>query len=171
MKKIKLLCLFLALIALLPSCAKKERDICSLLLELCDIFSEEYGPSVLYSDAEHQGFTKSDGVTLGRLYTGLFEPPNCYSRIKSFAVRLPMDDSGFEIHIIKCVNRSDTEEISALLMRRIDSITSSEIMDYAPESYERYFIGAEVFTRGDTVFLLATPDNAKVKKEIKKLRF
>ncbi len=154
---------------ILPSCAKKEQDICSILTRLCDIFPEEYGFSALYSDTEQEGFILADGDDLGRLYTGLFQPPSCYSRIEGFAIRLPMDDSGFEIHIIKCVNRSDTEEISALLMRRIDKITSSEIMDYAPESYEKYFIGAEIYIRGDMVFLLATPDNAKVKREIKTL--
>ncbi len=167
MKRLKFVCLILALVMLLPSCAKKGPDICSLLLRLCDMFSDEYGPSVLYSSMEHDGFTVAGGDSIGRLYTGLFESPSCYSRIEGFAIRLPLDDSGFEIHIIKCVNRSDTEEISSLLMRRIDSITSSEIMEYAPEGYERYFIGAEIFVRGDTVFLLATPDNASVKREIK----
>ncbi len=166
-KKMKIICLILALTAFLPSCSKNAPDICLLLTELCEDFSDECGPSVLYCSTEREGFITADGDDIGRLYTGRFESPNCYSRIKDFAIRLPLDDSGFEIHIIKCVNRSDTNEIAALLMRRIDSITSSEIMDYAPESYERYFISAEIFIQGDTVFLLATPDNANVKRKIK----
>ena len=64
---------------------------------------------------------------------------------------------------------SDTEEVSALLQKRIDRICNSEILEYAPESFEKYFRGAEIFVYKRAVFLLATPDNRAVKKEIKRV--
>ncbi len=160
--------IFLTSVFLLFGCAPSETDICEVLSELSSLFPEEQ-KCVFYTSAERDSFKLADSKALGRLYMGKFETPGCYPRIKDFAIRLPLDDSGFEIHIIKCVNRSDREEIADMLMRRIDSVRSSEILDYAPENYEKYFIGAEVYTRGDLVFLLATPDNAEVIRKIKKL--
>jgi hypothetical protein len=169
MKK-RLFCIFICTVFLLSlfSCQKSPENIYSLLENLCEGFSEEYGKALLFSDKETGGFTQTDGKTLGRLYSGKWEAPACFSQVTGYAIRLPLDDSGFEIHIIKCVNPSDTDEVSALLQKRIDKIQSSEIKEYAPESYEKYFVGSEVYVVGDTVFLLATPDNSLVKSLIKK---
>ena len=114
------------------------------------------------------GYTVFDGRSIGRLYIGRWEEPACFSVISEYAIRLPLDDSGFEIHAIRCVNLSDTEEISRLIRKRIDMLQNAEIKEYAPESYERYFVGAEVYVFGDTVFLLATPDNLSVKRLIRR---
>ena len=150
----------------LNSCAKSPEDIYGLVVKLSDSFSEESGACVFYSDTEKDGFAVADGRELGRLYIGKWEEPYCFSRIRGYAVRIPLDDSGFEIHALKCVNVSDTEEVSRLVQMRIDRLQNAEIKEYAPESYERYFVGAEIYVRGDTVFLLATPDNRAVKKMI-----
>ena len=55
-----------------------------------------------------------------------------------------------------------------LLQKRIKKISSSEIKEYAPESFEMYYAGSEIFIYRDTVYLLATPDNAAAKKLIRK---
>ncbi len=154
---------------MLGSCSEKEPDIYGMLISLCEVFDEEYGTSLLYSDSEQEGFYTSSPEEFGRLFTGRIEPPYCFSRIAGYAIRLPVDDSGFEIHIVLCVNRSDAEEVSALLQKRIDRICGSEILEYAPESYERYYRGAEIYVYKKAVFLLATPDNRALKKEIKRL--
>ena len=156
---------FLTLFSL-NCCAKSPENIYTLLTELSENFGDEYGFSVLYSDSEQQGFTKCDMQTVGRLYKGKWEDPSCASKIKEFAIRLPLDDSGFEIHILRCVNISDIDEVKSLLQKRIDRLQNSEIKDYAPESYEKYYVGAEIYVKGDTVFLLATPDNRSIKKII-----
>jgi hypothetical protein len=122
----------------------------------------------MYSDIEKDGFSVADGKMLGRLYNGKWEVPTCFLRISEYAVRLPLDDSGFEIHALKCLNASDTEEVSRLVRKRIDRLQSAEIKEYAPESFERCFVGAEVYVRGDIVFLLATPDNLSAKRIIKR---
>lgn len=167
MKRIFLLFLSALICALaFNSCAKSPEDIYGLVVKLSDSFSEESGACVFYSDTEKDGFTVADGKTLGRFYIGKWEEPPCFSRIRGYAVCIPLDDSGFEIHALKCVNVSDTEEVSRLVRKRIDRLQNAEIKEYAPESYERYFVGAEVYVRGDTVFLLATPDNRLVKKMI-----
>ncbi len=170
MKKfVFLLAIIVTLSCILPSCSNKDTPICEILTELCSLFPEEAGMALLLSTESHYNFKSASGSDIGRLYTGKFESPSCYDRISEFAIRLPQDDSGFEIHVIKCVNRSDTKEISELVMRRIDSIRSSEILDYAPEDYEKYFRGVEVYVCKSYVFLLATPDNAVVKRKIKTL--
>ncbi len=168
MKK-RFFCLFAAVFCILSlnSCQKSPENIYGLVKRLSESFGEENGHCLFYSDTETDGFDTVNGETLGRLYNGKWDTPSCFSRIKGFAIRLPLDDSGFEIHAIKCVNVSDTEEVSRLIQKRIDRLQSAEIKAYAPESYERYFVGAEIFVRGDTVFLLATPDNLAVKKIIK----
>lgn len=150
----------------LSACKKSPEDIYTLVVKLSESFSEESCARVFYSDTEKDGFTVADGKTLGRFYIGKWEEPPCFSRIRGYAVCIPLDDSGFEIHALKCVNVSDTEEVSRLVQKRIDRLQNAEIKEYAPESYERYFVGAEVYVRGDTVFLLATPDNRLVKKMI-----
>ena len=150
------------------SCRNGTDDVYALVTALSESFGEDHGPSLMYSDKAAMGFTEVGHETLGRLYLGKWESPACASRIESFAIRLPLDDSGFEIHALKCVNASDTDEISGLIRRRIERIQNAEIKNYAPESYERFFVGAEVFTYGNTVFLLATPDNLSVKRMIKR---
>ena len=152
----------------LPSCQKSPENIYVLLTKISESFEDEAFASLMYSDTETDGFTVADGRTLGRLYDGRWEEPSCYNRISSYAVRLPLDDSGFEIHILKCVSLSDRSEVSALVQRRIDRLQNAEIREYAPESYEKYFVGAELYVKGDTVFLIATPDNEAAKKIIRR---
>ena len=149
------------------SCQKSPKNIYTLLTEICVSFGDELGASVMYADTESDGFTVANENTLGRLYEGKWERPSCMSRIRSYAIRLPVDDSGLEIHILKCVSLSDRGEVSALVQRRIDRFQNAEIKEYAPQDYEKYFVGAEVYVKGDTVFLLATPDNTSVKRIIR----
>ena len=166
----RIVSVFLILAALfsLCSCSKSPKDIYGLVKTLSESFDEDSGACIYYSDKEQVGYTVLDGRSLGRLYIGRWEEPACFSVISEYAIRLPLDDSGFEIHAIRCVNLSDTEEISRLIRKRIDMLQNAEIKEYAPESYERYFVGAEVYVFGDTVFLLATPDNLSVKRLIRR---
>ena len=151
------------------SCTKNKMDIYSLAKRLNEVFPEESGRAYLCSDRENDGYYVIDAKEFGRIYSGKIEAPTCFSRVAGYAVRLPADQMGLEIHIIECVNRSDTDEIYGLVQARVDRIRSSEIMDYIPESYEKYYAGAEVYVYKNAVFLLATPDNKAVKKQIKKL--
>ena len=170
MKKRIICCalIFLCLISLI-SCQKSPENIYMLLTKINESFEDEVATSLMYSDTGTDGFTLADGKTLGRLYDGRWEAPGCASRIRAYAIRLPVDDSGFEIHILKCVSLSDRDEVASLVQRRIDRLQNAEIREYAPESYEKYFVGAEIYIKGDTVFLLATPDNRSVKKLIRKM--
>lgn len=165
----KTICIFLLVITHILTCFSgcgcDETDIYNLMDELCEYFDASGE-----TDAKYVLMTDKEGSAekLGRLYTGLYEAPGCYSLITGYTVRLPADESGFEIHALRCRNRSDTEEVAELLRKRIKKISSSEIKDYAPESFEMYFAGSEVFMRRDTVYLLATPDNAAAKRIIRK---
>ena len=159
-----------------PSCILRGKnvDICEVLLKLCEIengYSSD--KAVFYFDetrkCENVDFQLLSGQRFGYLYDGVFEEPVCFGRIEGYAIRMPLDTSGYEIHIIECVNVSDSEEIGAMLLRRVEKMQSAEILQYAPESYEICFRGAIVYTRGRYAFLLATPDNDAAVKVIKRL--
>lgn len=168
MKMKRSFCLFFVFLLVIPltACEKSPENIYRLVNALSESFGETHDLSIRYADREEEGFVIADSKALGRLYSGKWETPACMSRISAFAIRLPLDESGFEIHALKCVNLSDTDEVAGLLRKRIERLRNAEIKEYAPESYEMYFVGAEIFTCGDTVFLLATPDNRAAKKFI-----
>ena len=153
-------------------CGRNETDIFAVMDKLCIYYDEGLHQNAKYTlisgDSAPAGYVEWGADKFGRLYTGLYESPACFSLIAEYAIRLPSDESGFEIHAVKCRNRSDTDEIAALLQKRIKKISSSEIKEYAPESFEMYYAGSEIFVYRDTVYLLATPDNASAKKLIRK---
>jgi hypothetical protein len=129
--------------------------------------------AIFYSDAtrkcENVDFDVLSGEDFGYLYDGVFKAPVCFNRIEGYAIRMPLDTSGYEIHVIKCVNISDSTEIEQMLLSRLERLQSAEILEYAPKSYEICFRGAIVYTCGRYVFLLATPDNEAMIREIKRI--
>jgi hypothetical protein len=171
--------LILALICIcgcVPSCSggDKDADVCEVLLKLCEVGGNDgKSKAIFYSDAtrkcENVDFGVLSGEDFGYLYDGKFEKPVCFDRIDGYALRMPLDTGGYEIHAIRCVNISDCEEIEKMLLSRVEKMQNSEILEYAPESYEICFRGAIVYTYGHYVFLLATPDNEAVIKKIKRI--
>jgi hypothetical protein len=161
-----------ALLIACLGCGRNETDIYAVMDKLCIYYSENSGQTSKYTlisgETAPAGYAEWSAEKFGRLYTGLYEKPACFALITAYAIRLPSDESGFEIHAVRCQNRSDTDEVSALLQKRIKKISSSEIKEYAPESFEMYYSGSEIFVYRDTVYLLATPDNAAAKKLIRK---
>ena len=151
-----------------------DTDICEVLLRVCEI-EDSYSSdmAVFYFDetrkCENGDFQVLSREKFGYLYDGKFEEPVCFGRISGYAIRMPLDTSGYEVHIVECVNASDSKEIEAMLLRRVEKMQSAEILQYAPESYEICFRGAIVYSYGRYVFLLATPDNEAAIKEIKRL--
>ncbi len=148
-------------------------DIYEMLLELCETGGNAaQGDAVFYADEEgaeeNDGFRVRSKEDFGFLYDGIFAAPACYDRIEGYAIRLPLDDSGFEVHIIECVNVSDATEVMMMLQRRVDKMQNAEILEYAPENYEICFRGAIVCSRGRYAFLVSTYDNEAVKEVIKR---
>lgn len=178
----KLHSLFLVTLVLLRifpliSCASNLPSAIQLCLEIDSLFKEEDRGCVLYTTQ----ISESDKATatvepqtitpeiIGRLYTGKYSAPTSCDRISSCAVRLPVDESGFEIHVLIALNLSDVTALSSLLNARIEKMHSDELMLYAPEEYLRNYRNAELFISGRYVILLATPDNEKAKASIKAL--
>ena len=161
-----------ALLIACLGCGRNETDIYTVMDKLCLYYSENAEQTSKYTlisgETAPAGYVKWGAEKFGRLYTGLYEAPACFAIITAYAIRLPSDESGFEIHAVRCQNRSDTDEVAVLLQKRIKKISSSEIKEYAPESFEMYYAGSEIFIYRDTVYLLATPDNAAAKKLIRK---
>lgn len=81
--------------------------------------------------------------------------------LSDFVIRLPDDQSAFEIHVLKVKNLSNREEVIELCQRRIKMLQKSEVYLYVPEAYEENIAGATVYTKGNFVILLITPDNQK----------
>ena len=156
------------------SCSKGDDvDIYSFIYELCEAGgSDAHETAVFYADErsanENSGLRVRSNEEFGFLYDGVFAEPACFGRIEGFVIRMPQDDSGFEVHVIKCVNVSDTSEVAAMLQRRVDRLQSAEILEFAPESYEICFRGAIVYTRGRLAFLISTYDNEAVRRVIDK---
>ncbi len=157
------------------SCSKNDggKELGTLLFSLCRAGKNESREgAVFYADevtaSQNDGLRVQSSEDFGFLYDGIFAPPVCYDRIENYAIRLSLDFSGFELHVIKCVNISDCEEVSAMLQRRVDKLQNAEIRDYAPEGYEICFTGATVYTKGRYVFLISTYDNEAVIKQIKR---
>ena len=140
---------------------------------LCAVFStveDAGGRGIIYFDRTRNTENGDTHVIseekLGYLYTGRIEPLQCADRIESYAVRLPSDMGGCELHVIKCLNPSDCTEVAAFFEKRIGKLKASEVLSIAPETCEKCFLGAEVYQKGRFVFLIATSDNAAVIKAI-----
>ena len=149
--------------------AQKNTDVYSIIEQI----SANESRGVLYFDrtrnAENDTFLTLAPEKLGYLYTGRFEPPECLDRVSSYALRLSADLEGGEIHVIECIDRSDTAEITALMSLRIERFQSSEVLWIAPETHEKYFKSATTYVKGRYAFLLATADNSSVIRQIEKI--
>lgn len=88
--------------------------------------------------------------------------------LSDFAIRLPDNQSAFEIHVLKVKNIANKEEIIELCQRRINMLQKSDVHLYVPEAYEKNIVGATVYAKGNFVILLITPDNNKAIKAIEK---
>ncbi len=160
---------------LASACTGKEddADIVQLLYRLCEVGGQgSEDTAAFYFDdvtaSKYDGLRVRSSEDFGFLYDGIFAEPVCYNRIENYAIRLPLDTSGFEVHIMRCVNLSDCAEVQAMLSRRLDKMQNAEIREYAPENYEICFTGATVYAEGRYVFLISTYDNEAVIKEIKR---
>lgn len=156
------------------SCKGSDTDIYGAIYKLCEAGGNALsGDAVFYADSrgasENEELRVRSDEDFGFLYDGVFKAPSCFDRIEGYVLRIPLDDSGFEIHIIKCVNPSDCDEVEAMLLRRVDKMRNAEILEYAPKGYGECFKNAEVRKKGRYVFLLSTYDNEAVYALIKKM--
>ena len=169
------LCLLLCLMqGVFSACAPSERisaeELC-LAIDALFPFSDR-GAWLLSSErrgnsAENAVFEPLTAEEFGHLYTGRYETPHAFSRLLGAAVRLPLDGSGFEIHVTVALNPSDTEALRSLMSERLERMRSNEILSYAPEEYRINQSNAEIYVKGRYVILLATPDNEMAKKTVK----
>ena len=162
---VKIAAVFL-LVGALVSCGREgkcAKDLLYALLEVCD-GAESRGAVYcdIASETENEALRVLSNEEFGFLYLGKKEAPACIEGIEGYALRLPLDTDGFELHVIKCKSPAYAREAAKLLMLRVDKLKGAEILSYAPEGYELYFRGAQVRTKGCYAFLLATPDNSAV---------
>ncbi len=89
--------------------------------------------------------------------------------MSDYAVRLADGESGMEIHIFKVRARSDVDSVEKLLRKRLEYLKTRTIYIYTPDNYEKYIMGAQVYTVKNFVLLLSTPDNDGAMEKVKKL--
>ncbi len=153
------------------SCSAKEVSALELCAAVDALFLQEDRGAIFYSSRQIANIPSEELTPslLGRIYTGRYQQPDCCDRISECAVRLPLDESGFEVHVAVALNLSDVPELTRLLEKRLKRMTSNELLQYAPEEYERNYATAELYTVGRYVILLATPDNALAKRTVRSM--
>lgn len=169
------ICAVIFTLTALTACQGESQtgDTDELLQAVTEALGDSKGRGIIYFDRtrnpENEDLHRLSEEQLGYLYTGRIEPLPCQARIAAYALWMPSDTGGCEIHVIECQNPSDTEEIALFLQKRIDKLKSSEILSIAPENRQNCFKSAEVYRKGRFAFLLATPNNASAKRAINSL--
>ena len=98
------------------------------------------------------------------LYVGEYKILPEWDIIGDFYLILSDTPSSFELHVIRAVSSSDTDEIKKLLSKRADLIRYHNNTEVSYPAYE-----PEVFVRGRYAVLAVTPDNEAVNLMMKKL--
>ncbi|MCL2213397.1 MAG: hypothetical protein FWB93_06170 [Oscillospiraceae bacterium] len=124
----------------------------------------------LYEMNAPQGSSRHLTPRLGVLvYQGNAEGVHELSILADFALFLSCDHSLYEVHAMRVYSIADREQIEKLLNRRLTLIRSREIYIFQPNAYETRIADAMVYSRGEWVFLLATGNNEKAIRAIRKV--
>lgn len=163
MKKIWFfLALMLAVGSIVTACSGKTVDCNGLMQEICQLFPDMPATESMYlSDTTSGGISMSE-QDAAHIYTGEYGTLSEWSMLDSYAVRLPDRPQIYEIHILKVKNESDAETVSKLLCRRADLLAQYFVNPEKTGDYDYSSYRADVYMKGQYVFLLATPNNAAV---------
>ncbi len=151
--------LFLILFSV--SCGGTAKNCSSLLDALTALYPDIPATETLYrKDGEETGFRTLSEQDAAFLYLGDYGAMPEWSLIDDYAVRIPDRPQVYELHVFRVGNVSDAEAVCKALCHRADLLEAyfrnpEKTGDYDYTSYR-----AEVYVKGNYVFLLATPDNA-----------
>lgn len=163
MKKFGFLLLaILAACTMLTACGSGAVRASGLLSDICQLF-----PDLPATESVYQSDTESGGELLSEqdaahIYKGEYGALPEWSLVEEYAVRLPDQPQIYEIHILKVKDETNLETISKLLCHRADLLAKyfndpSKTGDYDYSGYR-----ADVYQKGQYVFLIATPNNDSV---------
>lgn len=163
-KRIVIFILILSSIASLACCSQKGISVDDIAYRLLNLYSDIPPCSQYVKNARQytSGYISPEDFSF--LYTGVYQKLPEWDMIEEFRLIMSGTTDSFEIHIIKAVSSSDSDEISKLLSRRIKLLSSHN-------HKEEDFPAKEpiLYTEGRYVILLATSDNNSAVKLLKKL--
>ncbi len=169
MKKICfLVAVMLTFVVFLTSCSSGAVDCGTLLQDICKLFPDMPASESIYLSDQANGTSAMSEQDAAHIYKGEYGTLAEWAMIDSYAVRLPDRAQIYEIHILKVKNDADTETVSKLLCQRADLLAKyfSDPEKAGEFDYSAY--RADVYMKGQYVFLLATPNNASVIELIEK---
>ena len=160
---IKVFALFAALCLIITSCRQENKVSCALLLSAIEdcfggtlpVCKTVYKKSASQYSREFLSPSLASLIYYGQKRESLYE----LSLLSDYTLRLADGQSGAEIHVLKVRARSDMDTVEKMVLRRLDYIQNRQLMLYIPQSYPVFAEQATVFSKGNYIFLLATPDN------------
>ena len=167
----RILCCAICLMAvgiLLVACSGKTTDCNTLMEQICGLFPDIPATESMYLSDTSQGGIEMSEQDAAHIYTGEYGTLAEWAMLDSYAVRLPDAPQIYEIHILKVKNDSDVETVSKLLCQRADLLAKYFADPAKTGEYDYSGYRAEVYQKGQYVFLLATPNNASVIELIEK---
>lgn len=89
---------------------------------------------------------------------GAYEECAEFSLLADYAVYYSSDNTTYEISVLKAADKTDAEELAAVLERRKETLSGGDKAAYDPD-FNNLISDSRIITDGEFVILLITPDN------------
>ena len=143
--------------------------------ELADAIMAVYGPEELpeagteyfYAGADEDSDNYIDEYFAGLLVNGAYSPLEEFGSFSDCAFYVPKGRNIFEVVVLKSekADKNTMETLQNVLERRLDRITKSDVLVYAPADAP-LLENAKIMTFGNYAVFLATTDNKKAEQVI-----
>ena len=160
--------LFLMAALLLLSSCSDGSTAADRLAELCALFPEMPPVRVLCGGTDEDNEACLTSRRAARLYRGDEDGTVDCALLSDCAVALTKTTELFEIHVFRMAGRSDEKPIRALLEGRRKLILGGGLSEYAPAQYYSVVENICILREGNFLYLLVTPDNARIRSYLKK---
>lgn len=162
MKKAVAALLSILLILTLLSCRNEYLSSTDLLCELIAVLPEHPDFNIYFSGGSDEHFI--DDNSMKKLFNGV----NPCAVAADYAFCLSGDDRLFEIFVFRAESADLSDELDAILRRRITMVQKSDVYLYNEEWFETVIASAETVYRHGYAFLLITPYNRLLADTIRK---
>ncbi len=162
MKKAAALLFSMLLISTLISCKNDFLSSTDLLCELIAVLPEHPDFSIYFSGGSDEHFVDDNNIK--KLFNGV----NPCAVAADYAFCLSADDRLFEIFVFRAESADLSDELDAILRRRITMVQKSDVYLYDEEWFETVVASAETVYRHGYAFLLITPYNRLLADTIRK---
>lgn len=162
-RRLSVLFIVISIICNFSSCAQSP-SADTVAYKLLNLYSSIPPCSQYIKNGEEDSYGYITPEEFSYLYTGRRERLPEWDIIEDFRLILSDSDSPFELHVIRAVSSSDTNEIQKLLESRAELIRYHNKTEISYKTYE-----PSVFIYGRYAVLAVTEDNEAVKLMLKKI--